>query len=155
MAGQPTKTRHTRNILWFDLTELSVFDQVPTPPLAEFQDPLSIVPVTSDFVVQVKFEMGGFVASHYANGRHNYTVKVFAESIGPGPEKEIGELHASLVANQLQYTNNVRVTAGTLTELGVYKLVATVTFDVPPPSGPAMIGFSDSPIMIQIKNPLH
>ena len=152
MAGQPGPGT-VNNVLVFDVTGMEIREQ--NPVAGALQEPQFIIPVTSDFVADVSFEISGLLANTVtciAMPPPPYEVSVHAESIGVGQEGEIGSATGNLVCGQLDYTQSVTIPAGTL-DIGVYKLVAVVKFTGTTPPLP-MIGFTDNPIMIQIKERL-
>ena len=151
MAGQPGPGT-VNNVLVFDVTGMEVKSQ--DPATGYLQEPQFIIPVTSDFVADVSFEISGRLANVVTcmAPPPPYEVSVHAESIGEGTEGEIGKVSGNLVCRQLDYTQSVTIRAGTL-DIGVYKLVAVVKFTGTTPPLP-MIGFTDNPIMIQIKESL-
>jgi hypothetical protein len=102
----------------------------------------------------VSFNLAGLIAPFVANSLEGYTVTVRVESLGGGFEGDIGTFAGNLAAGQLSYgpgqpapIPQVSITAGGgagQLDIGVYKLVAVVTF-----SNPALplVGYSEGPIV--------
>ena len=81
-----------------------------------------------------------------------WTVKLYAESVGPGPEKQIGT--ATRTATGVQnYTATITVPAGTLPsdvppDSGVYKLVIVITYRNTLGQLTEMAAFSEGPMVL-------
>jgi hypothetical protein len=77
----------------------------------------SVLKASDDFFVHINWEVP---ASEAAIIGGNFRIRVFAESIGPGPEQQIGAtLLVPAVPGQTSYTTHVRVPGGTLPGEGV------------------------------------
>jgi hypothetical protein len=120
------------------------------------------------FDIKVEWEIfGAFVPLWLAPAGigPNWNVAVFAESIGPGPEVELGSTTVPKGTpdpadpNRKKYSATVTVPPGTITEdvngaSGTYKLVATVFLNsILGTPGFDLTGFSEGPI-IRAENPI-
>lgn len=158
------------NFMQGDMTSLAITAPAafPSPAL-----PNHVVDPSKPFVVTVTWEVyGALVPLWLAALSDNWRVEVFAESIGGGPEKRIGQTSkakSDTVAcsdptkvNCRRYEVEVRVPPGTLPEgnpggpaddtSGLYKLAGTVflnsTLGTP---GFDLIGYHDGPL-IQVED---
>jgi hypothetical protein len=104
--------------------------------LAEVRDPHGIEPPSTiiqlehPWEIRVDLELSG-VAAPFLCGE--FEVKAFAESIGPGPEKQVGQTQvvpldvAPPLPTPRSYRTTIHVAAGELSE-GAYKLVTLITY---------------------------
>lgn len=103
---------------------------------AEVRDPQGIEPPSTilqlehPWIIEVHWTLSG-VAAPFLCGE--FEVKAFAESIGPGPEKQVGAtqrvpLNVVLpLPTPRSYRTSIHVAAGELGE-GAYKLVTLITY---------------------------
>lgn len=136
--------------------------------------PAQVFEQTQTFIVRVMFEIPTAFAP-WVNHCHEFRLRVFAESIGPGPDEQIGEAHVRGVHNQTHYEQDITIQAHRLPadgdevgpqveSLGLYRIgVALQHLNVtdpacPPPGqrvGTANSGATDAPRMIAIKRTDH
>jgi len=123
--------------------------------------PNTIIRVVDPFTIRVRFAVDQPGASLLGG---QWLIRAYAESVGPGDEKQIGntvQLNVSAGVPggppaRLEYTADVNVPANTLddegpTSSGVYKIVTIVTHRNF--GGPTVLaGFSEGP-MIQMRQP--
>jgi hypothetical protein len=123
--------------------------------------PNTIIRTADPFAVRVRFAVDQPGASLLGG---QWLIRAYAESVGPGDEKQIGNTVALNVSAgvpggppaRLEYTATVQVPAGTLADegpnsSGVYKLVVIVTHNNF--GGPTVLaGFSEGPV-IQMRQP--
>lgn len=130
-----------------------------------------VIDPTKPFDVTVEWEIyGALVPLWLAALDANWEVAVFAESIGPGDEKQLGTATVPKTTtvpctvneaqqNCTKYQATVNVLAGTLTEdvggaSGTYKIVATVFLNSSlGQPGFDLTGFREGPI-IRVENPV-
>jgi len=149
-----------------DVTGLAVID-----PAATFVGELGnlVVDPDRDFQVKVDWEVFEQFAPLFLNGAGDWDVRVYAESVGPGDEIEIGRVGVPANAGGAcaihggppcsGFSATVNVPARTLQEdipgqqSGVYKLVATVFLDTPLVGQPYdMSGYREGPV-IRVESP--
>lgn len=150
-----------------DVSSLAVSQSATFPPPALRR---LVVNPDEEFDITVEWEIHGDLVPLWlapAELGPNWDVVVFAESIGPGPEVELGRATVdknTFTADASQpfgrkYSATVQVKAGTITEdingdSGTYKLVATVflnsSLGTP---GFDLTGFREGPI-IRAENPV-
>ncbi len=109
--------------------------------------PSSIIQTDDAWQVVVSWNISG-IAAMFLGG--NWTVRVFVESIGPGPEVQVGTtqvvpLSAAPPATSRSYNTTMPVGAGVLPE-GSYKLVTLLNYENAGVSG-EMAAFVESPIV--------
>ena len=137
-----------------------------TPP---YGFPNRVVDPTEDFTIHVEWEVFGHFTPLWINALNDpWTVTVYAESIGAGPEAPIGtatvakaDFTPTAQPNGRKYVADVTVTAGTLLEgnpgsqeSGNYKLTTTVFLDSTlGEPGFDMIGFYEGPYL-QVESPV-
>jgi hypothetical protein len=100
-----------------------------------------IIRTTDDFQLAMEFE---FISQNTQDlaGTLTYDIKYFAESIGPGPEYNLGNVAKKTVDNQYKYNETtppgaetaLLVKAGTM-EPGVYRVAAMISFKLDCPPG--------------------
>jgi hypothetical protein len=148
-----------------DVTGLTVID-----PAATFLGELGnlVVDPNRDFQVKVDWEVFEQFAPVFLQAlAGSWDVRVYAESVGPGDEVEIGQASVPTTAAGTcsvhggppcsAFSATVSIPAGTLQEdspgqSGVYKLVATVFLNSPI-SGPFdMSGYREGPV-IRVETP--
>lgn len=96
------------------------------------QNPNQVLETDLDWAVKVDWSIFGPDAPAIGGDWH---IKVFVESMGPGPEKKIGEkdvpVSAAAPSLDRHYTTKINMPAGTIAtdghEDGVYKLVTVIT----------------------------
>ena len=151
MAGQPKPGSNV--FITFDCTSLTVRElgPIPPPPLPE----TTVIEEGRSWQVRTSFEFGGMFAPWLVSLRLPVKFCALAESMGPGPEKELGCITINTQPSQLKYgpglpgtDPTITVPAGTLGP-GIYKLVGVVTFPGSPP--PPMAGYFEGPIIQIIK----
>jgi hypothetical protein len=108
---------------------LEVPDNWPAPP----EGPPNILVASIDCDCNITWEIP-VPHNTYLGG--SFQLRAFVESIGPGPEIQIGEKTVSTVAGKINYTESIRITGGTLfgegqlhngvPVSGVYKIVAVI-----------------------------
>jgi hypothetical protein len=90
--------------------------------------PTTIIRVTDDWGVHVEWYIDGPAAPLLGG---EWTVTVYAESIGAGPEMQLGnkvvDLDTQLPAPPRNYEATINVVAGTL-PAGVYRLVSVLNY---------------------------
>lgn len=129
MIGQPPGSKR---FLIFDVTGLTVGE--PGLP------PSTIIEVTRAWQVQASFEFSEALAEWAVSLPVTWTLKVWADPLGPGPKIELGTVTSRTIAGQLKYgpsdpppVPTINVPAGTL-PIGFYMLVSLVTITgIPPP----------------------
>lgn len=145
-----------------DVTGITVLDPAQTFPPFEVGN--LVVDPSKAFDIKVDWEVSDFLAPLWVTVGANWNVRVYAESVGPGQEIEIGNVLVP-VANSIVcsvnpppavckgYTATVTVAANTLqensaTDSGIYKLVTCVFLDsnLGAP-GFDMTGFREGPII--------
>lgn len=144
--------------------EFLVFE-VRDPALPTHQPNLVIDP-SQDFDIQLEWRLAGNdVGMYIAALGGNWSIEVFAESVGPGPELRIvadNTVPAAPALNLRDYKVTLTVPAGTLQEgnpgagdpSGVYRLVATVFLNAGLNApGKDIVGFAEGP-MIMVENPV-
>jgi hypothetical protein len=103
------------------------------------------------FNVRVDWHLDGTLKSMIAG---TWTVRLFVESMGPGPEAQIGSTNVPLVANP-NYTATINVPANALPAgppaSGVYKIVVVITHEA---FGikTEMAGFGEGPL-VDVRQP--
>lgn len=115
-------------------------------------DPPSTIIQTDDaWDVEVDWGINGVPAFFLGGEWH---VRVFAESVGPGPEQELGHDHVPVAAAppalNRAYNMTIHVPAGTLPE-GTYKLVTVINYTNGGIPG-EMAGFDDQTV-VQVYEP--
>lgn len=120
--------------------------------------PTSVLAAGTQFFLHVYWEVPAAVAAVIGGA---FRIRAFAESMGPGPEKQLGvTLDVPAVPNQTRYDVHVTVPAGTLPgegELfngvpvsGMYKFVSALQHLNPGPN--RVSGYCDGPL-VQLKTP--
>ncbi|MCW5631700.1 MAG: hypothetical protein KIT17_00030 [Rubrivivax sp.] len=120
--------------------------------------PTSILDASTPFFLHVYWEVPQPIAS-VAGG--SFRIRAFAESMGPGQEKQLGAtLTVPVVPNQTRYDVHITVPAGTLLgegELfngvpvsGIYKFVSALQHMNPGPN--QVSGYCEGPL-VQMKTP--
>lgn len=116
--------------------------------------PSTIIKSTTPFTVSVNWAIDGLISPMFAG---TWIVRIFAESIGPGPEVALtppAGIPINLAVDPTaprNYSAAQLVPAGTLLP-GTYRLVTTVTYNLlSPPNPPGtpgpMAGFQEGPII--------
>lgn len=118
----------------------------------------SVLDSSAPFNVAVRFEIPPPVVPTLGG---SFRIRVYAESVGPGEEKQIGATALVPVTGAAAYTTVIAVPAGTLTGegaasggvivSGVYKLVAVLQHLNPGPN--EVSGYAESTGLIQIRTP--
>ena len=123
---------------------------------------------TEDFDVQVTWELEGFLVpiwlSALDDNNNQWSVKVFAESVGPGPEIQIAETTVAVgpIVNPKSYSVTLTVPANTLPESnpgsaqnsGIYKLTACIFLNsILGEPGYDIVGFAEG-TTIKIEDPV-
>ncbi len=143
MAGQP----NLNPWITFDVTGLHVTEMGATPPVLT---PHTIIPRGTAFRVSTDFTFGGALAAWLTALGLTWEAKFYCESIGPGPEVDLGSVSGATVAGTLAYgapDTDCPVAAG-IADPGTYKLTCIVK--IGGVAGPSPItGFIEGP-MIQI-----
>ncbi|MEM7208794.1 MAG: hypothetical protein AAF434_13295 [Pseudomonadota bacterium] len=129
------------------------------------EDPLDqgnhVIDPSKAFEIQVQWTISGSDAHArlLALSPGNWFVRAFAESIGPGTDKDLGQVLVSVSPTTFTYNAILVVPAGTLVESnpgdsnnsGLYKIACSCFLDGPtPPSGfPGLdiIGFVEGPLI--------
>jgi hypothetical protein len=117
--------------------------------------PSTVLDANLPFTVAVSWSVPPALAPFLGG---SFRVRCYAESIGPGPEQQIGALNQAVVAGQVNYAGNVPVPgnalpgegAGAPPVSGVYKIVTVIQHI----NGGATegSGFSEQPV-IQLRQP--
>jgi hypothetical protein len=117
--------------------------------------PARIIKTTDPFKVAMEFELISATAQDLA-GTLSYEIKYFAESMGKGPEYDLGTVRDRTLDNQYKYNATtpagaetaLDVAAGTM-DPGVYRVAAMVSFKLNcPPERPRpyrMTAFVEGP----------
>ena len=93
-------------------------------------DPATIIQFDHDFAIEVDVILDGRAAPYLCG---QFVIKTFAESIGPGNEKQIGATQTvsldtvPVLPTPRHYTATINVTAQTLAP-GAYRLVTLLTY---------------------------
>lgn len=92
--------------------------------------PNKVVDADLDFKVKVSWTVSPAATAVLLDGK--WTVRLFAESIGSGPEKGIGKVEVQADGGT-SYTATITVAAGTLppdsdSEAGIYELAAVIVY---------------------------
>ncbi len=134
---------------------------VTEPPPALGTGNLVIDP-TKDFKVNVKWEINGALTGNWLFGTGAFTVSVFAESLGGGPEQRVGTATVNAPSgikkfDHAEYDVDVLVPGGTLPESnpggsnvspsGIYKLAVSVFLDNKTVGPYDTFGFHEGPIV--------
>lgn len=120
--------------------------------------PTTVLDAGTPFLAHVYWEVPAAIAGVIGG---NFRIRTFAESMGPGPDKQIGAtLSVPAVPGQTRYDVHINVPAGTLPgegELfngapvsGIYKLVAALQHMNP--GANEVSGYCDGPL-VQMKTP--
>lgn len=129
------------------LTSVELIDPDSTPnKVLDSQNPFS---------VKVKWTINPSNAAILLDG--TWSVRAFAESIGPGPEASLGSVNVAAVPNKLAYEGTITVAAGTLKpdvapDSGVYLLGVVLTYQTDQGAPTEMAGFSEGP-MFMVREP--
>jgi len=121
--------------------------------------PSSVIDIDDPFKVKVKWEVPAGVAPILGG---DFRIRVFAESMGPGPEKQLGtETIVPVVPGQEKYEIDIDILdhqlegEGTLPSgencSGVYKLVTALQHRNPAPT--EVGGYAEADGLIQIRRP--
>jgi hypothetical protein len=121
------------------ITQVTVIDNDNTPN--------KVIDAANNFKVTVKWNVSPAVVAVLLDG--NWTIKVFAESVGPGPEKLIAQT-TKPATGVVNYAETLTVLAGTLSgdvppDSGVYKLTVVITYRTTLGVLTEMAGFSEGP----------
>jgi len=137
MAGQPNFPG------WL---VFNVADQQVTEPAGALT-PASIVPVNGPFDVIATFTGSGLIWGWLTGfGNVEYTMKFFAESIGPyAHDVDLGTVTGTLVPGQNNYQVRLHVHGGIEHE-GYYEVACRVTF----PGCRGMSGHCDHPLYLEV-----
>ena len=117
--------------------------------------PSNVLDSGNPFAVRVRWQVPAPINTVIGG---SFRIRVFAESVGPGQEQQIGAtINVPAVPNQLDYVQNINVPGGTLqgedvvpSSSGVYKIVAVLQHL----NGGAneVSGFAESPL-VQLRTP--
>ncbi len=112
-------------------------------------DPTSIIRVDEDWKVHVNWILKGHLTEFVCG---QFCISVYLESMGPGPELKVSELHIDLdpEPGDNEYAVWLTVPAGTISADDCstpYKLVTTVTYLTPKSRPGPMAGFVEGPIL--------
>lgn len=138
-----------------DITSVTVLEQ--PPPTGGL--PNHVINPERAFTVRVNWEVTGVLAPLWlaALEDSDWRVSCFAESMGPGPEIELGTVNVDADSGQLAYEADIVVNPPSgltehLPDSGVYKLTVTVFLNsnLGEP-GYDMIGFAEGPF-IQVED---
>lgn len=138
-----------------DITSVTVLEQ---PPVTGGL-PNRVINPEKPFTVKVEWRVFGALATLWlaALEANDWRVTCYAESMGPGPEIELGTVFVDARSSQLDYEAEIVVNPGSgleehLPNAGVYKLTVTVFLNsnLGEP-GYDMIGFSEGPL-IQVED---
>ena len=150
-----------------DVTVLAVDAPANFPPPAIGNQ---VVDPKKAFTLKVEWEVFGAISALWVGGLGalgaSWAVTAYAESIGAGPEKQIGSATVATGASApstvhpggLKYTATVPVAAGALTEdlstdeSGMYKLAVSVFLNSSLPGGFDLTGYLEGPI-IRVEDP--
>jgi hypothetical protein len=102
------------------------------------QAPADVLVANQPCRVDVKWDVPPAIAA-LVNAGHQFRLRAYAESVGPGPEKQIGGTDfVPGVPGQLQYTHSINVPGSTLlgegqvdggqTVSGLYKVACVLQF---------------------------
>lgn len=138
MPGQP---QHPP-VLSFNCSDIHVYET------AGAMNPTTIVSAAAPFYLSADFVFSdaiaiGLVGVLSALPGPQWTISYSVESLGIGPEIELGSVSGNFVAGQLTYKDpatRLTVPAGKL-PTGLYRLVAVVTL----PKMPGVTGFYEGP----------
>lgn len=102
------------------------------------------------FDVKIKWSVRPPATAKVLDGE--WTVKLYAESVGPGPEQQIGSATRAATGVQ-EYRARITVPAGTLPsdvppDSGVYKLVIVITYRNTLGQLTEMAAFSEGPMVL-------
>jgi hypothetical protein len=137
MPGQPQKGSNP--ILGIDCTDFRVAD--PNDPLGPSN---LIIPAGTQFDVSLKFDLDGLLAGWLVSTVVSYAVHYYYESIGAGPEGQLGVVNRNTSAGKLVYDNADTRATVSINDRGVYRLTGVVIF-----GGAPVTAFTEGP-MIQI-----
>ncbi|HSF85329.1 MAG TPA: hypothetical protein VLG28_06680 [Acidimicrobiia bacterium] len=159
MPFDPDFTVGSTVLIHGEFTDVQVLD----PDL----HPNRVLDPTEPFQVVVTWQMSGIYVPLWLyegpGGDRDFQIKVFAESMGPGPEMQIGFAEVDVTnytpcgTDCYEYSVTVNVPANTLPEnlpadaSGVYKLITTVWLNGAAAGPTDIIGFSEAPV-IQVEN---
>jgi hypothetical protein len=126
--------------------------------------PNFVLDPSKPFDINIEWELNGSQVPLYIDHPQtatNWTVNVFAESLGPGPELVIynGSEAKGTGALSMSYSHSATVAAGSLsehipnTQSGMYKLVVTVFLNSTTGFGYDIAGCFEGPI-IMVENPV-
>ena len=136
----------------------------PNPPFVKNL----VVDGTKPFDLIVKWELEGYLVPVWlgalGGAGAEWHIEVFAESIGPGPEKRIASKTVAVgpIVNPKTYSETLTVPANTLPEgnplandpSGIYKITACIFLNSSfGPPGYDIAGFAEGP-RIKIENPV-
>jgi len=113
----------------------------------------SVLDANNPFSVGVRFEIPPPVVSTLGG---SFRIRVYAESVGPGPEQQIGPTTLVPVTGAASYTTVIAVPGNTLPGentgiSGVYKLVAVLQHLNPVAN--EVSGYAESSGLIQLREP--
>jgi hypothetical protein len=120
------------------------------------QNPNQVLETGKDWTIELKWEIHGPGATTVGGDWH---VAAFVESMGPGPEKQVGPamtvpVSDAAVSSSRNYATTIAVPAGTLktdgSEDGVYKLITVITHTntgAGSTKKTRMAGFSENPLL--------
>jgi hypothetical protein len=115
-----------------EFTDIKIIDPQPTP----LNRRNLVIDPTKPFQIEMDWKLEGFFVKPWlAALGGNWSIQVFAESVGPGPDVQIGSVSVPVgaITNPRSYKATITVPANTLPEgnpgqpdpSGVYNLVCT------------------------------
>ncbi len=143
-----------------EFSDIKIIDPQPTPINVRNL----VIDPTKPFQIEMNWKLSGFFVKPWlAALGGSWSVEVFAESVGPGPDLRIGSatVPVGAIENPKSYSVQVTVPANTLPEgnpgqpspSGVYKLVCTCFLNsalgLP---GYDVAGFAEGPV-IRVEDP--
>ncbi len=153
--------------LQFKCTSVKVIDPA-VAPVAFPNESNNVLDPSEPFKLEIEWEGQGFLLPLWMSAMaQNWTIKAYAESIGPGADvvlavtnepKSNVTVSGSGAATKFKWKHTVDVPAGklqedTLSNSGIYQLTVTMFANSSIPGDYDVSGFTQQPISVRVEDP--